>query len=43
MITQLMGQNDLVDLDFEDEMMKVPSIKRTQVNMAVLTSWYQVR
>ncbi|XP_069176333.1 origin recognition complex subunit 3-like [Procambarus clarkii] len=42
MITQLMGQNDLVDLDFEDEMMKVPSIKRTQVNMAVLTSWYQL-
>nr|XP_045593098.1 uncharacterized protein LOC123754672 [Procambarus clarkii] len=41
MITQLMGQNDLVDLDFENEMMKVPSIKRTQVNMAVLTSWYQ--
>ncbi|KAK8728474.1 hypothetical protein OTU49_008966 [Cherax quadricarinatus] len=39
MITQLMGQNDLVDLD--DEVMIGPSIKRRQINMTVLTSWYK--
>nr|XP_053649620.1 origin recognition complex subunit 3-like [Cherax quadricarinatus] len=39
MITQLMGQNDLVDLD--DEVVIGPSIKRRQINMTVLTSWYK--
>lgn len=43
MISQLMGQNAVMDPDSVDEMASGPSVKRAQCNMSVLTAWYKVK
>ncbi|XP_063599512.1 origin recognition complex subunit 3-like [Penaeus indicus] len=41
MISQLMGQNAVMDPDSLDEVASGPSVKRAQCNMSVLTAWYK--
>lgn len=43
MISQLMGQNSVMDPDFVDEVASGPSVKRAQCTMSVLNAWYKVR
>ncbi|ROT85018.1 putative origin recognition complex subunit 3-like [Penaeus vannamei] len=41
MISQLMGQNSVMDPDFVDEVASGPSVKRAQCTMSVLNAWYK--
>lgn len=43
MISQLMGQGDVMDPDVCEELATAgPGLKRAQGTMAVLTAWYKV-